>query len=125
MQEVLNHDATANLTPDSHDFFVVANAIKWFLDTEGVLPVSGRVPDMVSTSEFYLQLQNIYAAKARKDVDAIIRYVAGILPKLGRHVNSISTEFIVNVVKNANFIAYVHYIHKHALIDTLYLVIFI
>lgn len=38
-----------------------------FYEVEERLPVSGVVPDMVSTTDFYLRLQEIYIEKARED----------------------------------------------------------
>jgi len=46
-------------------FWLCAAGLKAFYESNGRLPVSGVLPDMVSTTEFYLQLQNLYIAKAK------------------------------------------------------------
>jgi hypothetical protein len=38
-----------------------------FYEIERRLPVAGVVPDMVSTTDFYLRLQEIYIDKAKSD----------------------------------------------------------
>ena len=58
--EVLNHELTDNLTVESLDFFVVARAIRDFLESEGTLPVSGVVPDMVSPPPHPRQYNDMY-----------------------------------------------------------------
>ena len=53
--------------PTDSDFWKLCGALKKFWEQEGRTPVSGAVPDMTSTTEFYLQLQAVYTAKARAD----------------------------------------------------------
>ncbi len=49
-------------------FWLCAAAMSRFYAIEGRLPVSGVLPDMVSTTDFYLNLQEIYIIKAKSDV---------------------------------------------------------
>lgn len=56
-------------------FWVIADAIKQFYQTHGCLPLQGNVPDMKAQSKVYIQLQNLYRAKARKDVEEVLRTV--------------------------------------------------
>jgi amyloid beta precursor protein binding protein 1 len=48
-------------------FWLCAAAMKLFFEAEGRLPVAGVLPDMVSTTDFYLKLQHIYITKAESD----------------------------------------------------------
>jgi NEDD8-activating enzyme E1 regulatory subunit len=52
--------------------------MKQFYDQHGCLPVPGNVPDMKAKSNVYVELQNIYKAKARKDAAEIFALVQGL-----------------------------------------------
>ena len=56
----------------STSFWIIAHAIRDFHARHGVLPLPGAVPDMKAQSADYIQLQNIYKAKARKDLLEIV-----------------------------------------------------
>lgn len=60
---------------DSPSFWVIAHAIALFYQKNGVLPVPGSVPDMKARSKDYIELQNIYKAKARKDLAEVLESV--------------------------------------------------
>jgi amyloid beta precursor protein binding protein 1 len=57
---------------NSSSFWVIANAIGLFYTKYGVLPVPGSVPDMKARSADYIELQNVYKAKARKDLAEVL-----------------------------------------------------
>ena len=57
-----------NIASQSARFWVIAHAIRDFHETHKVLPLPGALPDMKSQSADYIQLQNIYKQKARKDL---------------------------------------------------------
>jgi amyloid beta precursor protein binding protein 1 len=60
---VLSDPKCLNLTSGSADFWIMARALKDFVDGQGdhgLLPVRGSIPDMFSDSKRYIQLQNIY-----------------------------------------------------------------
>lgn len=52
-------------------FWVLAAALKEFVDQHGVLPLSGQLPDMTSDSERYHQLLSIYRTKALQDAKEV------------------------------------------------------
>lgn len=56
-------------------FWVIADAVKAFYEKHKCLPLPGKVPDMKAQSKVYIQLQNIYKAKARKDAAEILETV--------------------------------------------------
>ncbi|KAF2009918.1 NEDD8-activating enzyme E1 regulatory subunit [Aaosphaeria arxii CBS 175.79] len=60
---------------DSPSFWVIAHAIGLFYTKYGVLPVPGSVPDMKARSADYVQLQNVYKSKARKDFAEVLESV--------------------------------------------------
>ncbi|KAF2032706.1 NEDD8-activating enzyme E1 regulatory subunit [Setomelanomma holmii] len=59
----------------SPSFWVIANAIGMFHQKHGVLPVPGAVPDMKARSVDYIELQNTYKSKARRDLAEVVENV--------------------------------------------------
>lgn len=56
-------------------FWIITDAVKKFYAQNKVLPLPGSIPDMKAQSEVYIRLQNVYKAKARKDVAEVERLV--------------------------------------------------
>ena len=50
VKEILG-DACTDVRRDSSSFWIIAAALKKFLDSTGVLPLSGAIPDMTATTE--------------------------------------------------------------------------
>lgn len=61
-QAVLNDPQTHNLNANSDPFWVIATAVREFVENEGQgkLPLMGSIPDMHSTTEGYIALQKVY-----------------------------------------------------------------
>ena len=70
-REILDDPAADTISATSSSFWVLAHALREFVNREGRLPVSGAVPDMFSDSERYIQLQGIYKEKAREDMEQV------------------------------------------------------
>ena len=70
-KEILDDPAADTISATSSGFWVLAHALREFVNREGRLPVSGAVPDMFSDSERYIQLQGIYKEKAREDMEQV------------------------------------------------------
>ncbi|RZB75166.1 NEDD8-activating enzyme E1 regulatory subunit AXR1 isoform B [Glycine soja] len=102
LQQILN-DSSAEVDSNSSDFWVLVTALKDFIANEGggEAPLEGSIPDMTSSTEQYVNLQNIYHAKAEADFLVIERLVRSTLKKIGRDSNSISKSIIKSFCKNA------------------------
>ncbi|XP_054816376.1 NEDD8-activating enzyme E1 regulatory subunit AXR1-like [Prosopis cineraria] len=102
LQLIIN-DSSAEVDSKSSDFWVLVAALKEFIANErgGEIPLEGSIPDMTSSTEQYVNLQNIYQAKAEADFVAIERRVRSILKKIGRDSNSIPRTTIKSFCKNA------------------------
>jgi amyloid beta precursor protein binding protein 1 len=83
----------------SSNFWIIADAIKQFYKKHNALPLPGSVPDMKAQSTVYVQLQNIYKAKARRDVAEVLEIVRS-QPK-GKDIDVAEVE---SFCKNAAFI---------------------
>lgn len=59
LREVIEDPKIAD-SGEKGSFWLLASALAKFVEKEGTLPVSGKVPDMTSTTDFYITLQNIY-----------------------------------------------------------------
>ncbi|KAE9593070.1 hypothetical protein Lal_00029118 [Lupinus albus] len=102
LQQILN-DNSAEVDSSSSDFWVLVAALKEFIANEGggEAPLEGSIPDMTSSTEQYVNLQNIYQAKAEADFLVMERLVRNSLKKIGRDPNSIPKATIKSFCKNA------------------------
>lgn len=66
IQEILD-DEKADSKEFHSTFWTLVSALKEFVNQKGCLPVSGKVPDMTATSDFYITLQKLYQKKAKED----------------------------------------------------------
>lgn len=82
------------------DFWIVARAVSQFVRDCGKLPLSGVLPDMTSSTEMYIRLQEIYGSRAGGDFAAITAHVASIQKELGV-TRPISPDFIKRFCQNA------------------------
>lgn len=85
----------------SSDFWVLAAALKNFYTATGNMPLEGSVPDMTSTTEFYLEIQRLYREKADADIAAVTVQLKEILREIGRPSDAIPPEDIKAFCKNA------------------------
>ena len=108
LREVFEADDCQNLKPTAADFWVIANAIQRFHTTHnGILPLPGALPDMKAQSSDYIQLQNIYKARARSDLAEITRTIRNSEQELGR-TPSIEQAAIEAFCKGAQFVKLIH-----------------
>ncbi|KAF2861795.1 hypothetical protein K470DRAFT_281350 [Piedraia hortae CBS 480.64] len=84
VRDILSAPEARDLTKESASFWVIANAIGRFVDEHGELPLPGGLPDMKARSADYIELQNIYKAKARRDCAEVVKHVRRLERELGR-----------------------------------------
>ena len=75
LRQIFDSPLCQGLTPTSANFWIIANALRWFYQNKGVLPLPGALPDMKAKSSDYIQLQNIYKSKARADLTEVIAHI--------------------------------------------------
>lgn len=108
LREVFDADHCRNLKPTSANFWIIANAIqKFHASHNGILPLPGALPDMKAQSSDYIQLQNIYKAKARSDLAEVIRTVRSSEQEVSRQP-SIEPAEIEAFCKGAQFVKLIH-----------------
>jgi amyloid beta precursor protein binding protein 1 len=103
LRETFEMDQCAHITPTSDSFWIIASAVKSFYASHGVLPLPGSLPDMKARSADYISLQNIYKAKARKDLAEVVANVRSTETRFNGSSQSppISEKEIETFCKNA------------------------
>lgn len=85
-------------------FWVLVKALKQFAEkNDGFLPLSGELPDMDSTTDNYIALQNIYKNKSKKDLTAFTIEFTAVQDSLKTSIK-IPKETIVNFAKNSKYL---------------------
>ena len=67
IQRMFDEFAT-EISSSSDAFWIMARALKQFVESEGRLPVQGTIPDMISMPDYYLAIQRLYLAKSEDDI---------------------------------------------------------
>lgn len=93
-----------NLAPSSPPFWLLLRAVKEFVATENLLPLTGSLPDMKATSKGYLALQSLYRTKAKEDLIAVTHHLHKLLVSLGLPTTVIPDEEIATFVKHAAYL---------------------
>ena len=99
------------ITPESTNFWILARAVSDFVQNEGKgnLPLRGTLPDMISSTELYIELQQVYLACANKDAEVVLLYVQELLSSIGRPKGSITKSDVKDFCKNSAFIGILKY----------------
>lgn len=94
IKAILNDEACINLNKQSSTFWILARALKDFVETDGRgwLPLPGVLPDMTADTASYINLQNIYRAQAIHDADIVFRRAQQLLKELDKPSDSITEK---------------------------------
>ncbi|KAI9683612.1 MAG: hypothetical protein M1829_004916 [Trizodia sp. TS-e1964] len=103
VREVFEASQCKNPTKESANFWIIASAVQNFHETHSILPLSGSLPDMKAQTKDYVELQNIYKSKARKDATEVLTTVRSSERKLGRS-DPISDKEVEAFCKGARYI---------------------
>ena len=81
-------------------------ALKEFVASEGkgLLPLRGTIPDMTSSSDMYIQLQRIYQAQARADMEALTGHLCQVLANLNKPSSTVTEVEIKRLCRNSAFL---------------------
>ncbi|XP_064646486.1 NEDD8-activating enzyme E1 regulatory subunit-like isoform X2 [Lineus longissimus] len=111
VQKVFNDEQCNNLNGESKPFWILARAVKEFVEKEGegALPLRGTIPDMFADSEKYVQLQNVYRSQASEDAAVVTDKVHQILQHLAKPQDCISDNYVRLFCKNAAFLRAIHF----------------
>ncbi|CAA9996397.1 unnamed protein product [Nesidiocoris tenuis] len=109
VQEILRDCNCVNLTSESKPFWIMARAVKDFVDNEGegLLPLRGSLPDMTADSSRYINLQQLYIQEANRHAEIVQRNVRQLLRQLGQSTDAISEADTKLFCKHASNLAVV------------------
>ncbi|OWZ07037.1 SUMO-activating enzyme (SAE) [Phytophthora megakarya] len=93
---------TLEKTKDTKEFWLLAHALADFVkQNDGLLPVTGVVPDMTASTEAYVALQELYVNKAKEDAMKVHELLRKRLRDLKLPEDSISFDTVAAFCKNA------------------------
>lgn len=103
VMNILNDEQCINLTAKSSSFWIIAKAVKDFVENEGagLLPLKGTIPDMTADTERYIALQQLYHKQAAADAEVVWRRSLQLLRQLGKPTDSISERDVKLFCKHA------------------------
>lgn len=99
--ELIKSPEALNINESSSAFWIMVKALGEFIDTHGVVPHGGSIPDMTANSDLYVELQRVYIQKAREDMAAMASLVGDILLSVGKPADFISDFELKTFCKNA------------------------
>ncbi|XP_014230766.1 NEDD8-activating enzyme E1 regulatory subunit [Trichogramma pretiosum] len=104
VKEILNDNNCVNLNSKSTSFWIIAKAIRDFVENEGdgLLPQKGSLPDMVADTEKFVSLQQVYHKQAGLDVEAVWRRTLQLLRQLGKPSDSIPEKDVKLYCRHAS-----------------------
>ncbi|GMF51577.1 unnamed protein product [Phytophthora fragariaefolia] len=89
-------------TKDTREFWLLAHALADFVQqNDGLLPVTGVVPDMTASTEAYVALQELYVNKAKEDATRVHEILRSKLRDLKLPEDSVSFDAVAAFCKNA------------------------
>eukprot|EP01061_Rhynchopus_euleeides_P003327 TRINITY_DN12602_c0_g1_i1.p1 TRINITY_DN12602_c0_g1~~TRINITY_DN12602_c0_g1_i1.p1 ORF type:complete len:558 (+),score=244.01 TRINITY_DN12602_c0_g1_i1:139-1812(+) len=86
---------------DGDVFWVLLKALRAFYQEFGVLPHSGTIPDMTSTTANYTALRNVYREEALRNRDWVKRHASLLLERQGQDTALLNDEYIAKFCRNA------------------------
>uniref|UniRef100_A0A336LIK4 NEDD8-activating enzyme E1 regulatory subunit n=1 Tax=Culicoides sonorensis TaxID=179676 RepID=A0A336LIK4_CULSO len=94
IKAIMNDESCINLNKQSTPFWILARAVKDFIETDGKgwLPLPGVIPDMTADTASYINLQNIYRAQALHDADIVYRRTQQLLKELDKPSDTITEK---------------------------------
>ncbi|KAF2199125.1 hypothetical protein GQ43DRAFT_129803 [Delitschia confertaspora ATCC 74209] len=100
VKEIFKAPECQRIDEQSPSFWIIARAISNFYDKHTALPLPGSVPDMKARSADYVQLQNVYKTKARKDIAEVLEDVRRIEEEVGKKTK-VDEKEVETFCKNA------------------------
>lgn len=104
VQSILDDPACLSVTNSSSNFWLLTQALRDFISKEGHLPLRGSIPDMISSSDLYIDLQRLYQSKANSDIETLTSFLNHILVSVGKGPGYIPEEEIKRFCKNSSFL---------------------
>lgn len=103
---LLDDTQCRSLSARTPAFWLLVATLRVFVEKEGVLPLTGALPDMKSLSLEYAALQRVYVSRARRDFAVFDEMLDRILEQVGttRDQKDLDGETVRTFVKHAAFL---------------------
>jgi amyloid beta precursor protein binding protein 1 len=93
VHDIMKDSKCDNLDNNTPNFWIMACALReFFKENHGLLPLPGTLPDMTSTTDRFIQLQNCFSAKAQEDLKSFSTKVDTLLKQLGKPLDTIPQD---------------------------------
>ncbi|KAG0323216.1 NEDD8-activating enzyme E1 regulatory subunit [Dissophora globulifera] len=113
IKALVNDPKCEHLNAESENFWILTRALRDYVNdhtkSDGLLPLSGTIPDMKAQTDSYVTLQSIYKTKAKQDVQEVSKVVESLLSSLGLAAGSISQQEIETFCKFSAFLKVIRY----------------
>lgn len=86
---------------------IMLSALRHYLQDHDLPPVSPTLPDMHSSTESYIKLQNLYRTQHRQDLEAYQASLTDVLSDIGLPADTIDQSEVEAFVRNTNGVAVV------------------
>ncbi|VDK46465.1 unnamed protein product [Anisakis simplex] len=93
---------------ESSSFWLLVSALKRFVLSEKVMPVTGQLPDMVSDSQRYIAIASLYRKYANSHAEKVFGYLQEILKERGLSRDLIAFSECEFFCRNASMISVQH-----------------
>ncbi|KAJ0392504.1 hypothetical protein P43SY_006565 [Pythium insidiosum] len=104
--EVLALAKSKPLTARTSTYWFLARALAEFVDhNDGMLPITGVVPDMTASTDSYVALQQLYVLKAKEDAADVAQRVQAHLAAAGLPATRVSQDEVEAFCRNAYSLA--------------------
>ena len=106
IQDLFQDQSCLELNKQSHIFWFILHAIKLFTQNQGqgLLPVRGEVPDMITNTNSYVKLVEIYQEQAKIDCELVHNYLTDLLDKYDYPSTRNFYHLVQIYCKNASFL---------------------
>lgn len=104
VQDIISHSYCLNVSHLSSNYWLLCSALKEFIASEGSLPVRGSIPDMIASSQRYIDLQRVYQKKSQSDINTFTSYLNQVLVSVGKTPGSIPNKDIKLFCRNSSFL---------------------
>ncbi|BEI88551.1 uncharacterized protein CcaverHIS019_0112690 [Cutaneotrichosporon cavernicola] len=106
--ELINDPAVVSISMSSKNLHILLHTLRRFMDTPPKLPpVAPSLPDMHSSTESYVNVQQLYKQAFQEDLAMFSSLLGGVLREIGLHDDAVPEAEVESFVKNVGGVAIV------------------
>ncbi|ORX37378.1 hypothetical protein BD324DRAFT_625903 [Kockovaella imperatae] len=101
VESLLSRDNVKNITASSHNLHILLHTLGIYLQSHPLPPISPSLPDMHSSTESYITLQNMYKRQYQSDLAEYKSVLDKVLDSVGLPSGAVPVTEIESFVKNS------------------------